>query len=159
MFSKKAETQNANEARKAKPVKGAPSLISANLNVTGNLKTEGEVQIDGEIDGDVRCGKLTIGEQARVRGQVDAKEVVVRGRVEGRIRGSAIQLSRTAKVYGDIWHDTLAIEAGAYLEGHCKRNDSNKESLKATPLIADSSNDDGAGARARLLSAGSSGSD
>lgn len=156
MFSKKAEP--ANDTRKSKPIKGAPSLISANLTVTGNLQTEGEVQIDGEIEGDVRCGKLTIGEQARVRGQIDAKEVVVRGRVEGRIRGSAVQLSRTAKVYGDIWHDTLAIEAGAYLEGHCKRNDSAKESLKSTPLIADGSNDDQAGNRARLLSAGSSAS-
>lgn len=101
-----------------------PSLISSNLQVVGNLKTDGEIQIDGVIDGDVACGKLMIGERATVNGEVVADNVEVRGTVEGRIRGKTVLLAKSARVTGDIWHDSLSIEAGAYLDGHCKRNDS-----------------------------------
>ncbi|MDP6346699.1 MAG: polymer-forming cytoskeletal protein [Alphaproteobacteria bacterium] len=104
-------------------VRAAPSLISTDLSITGNLQTPGEVQLDGTVDGDVGCGKLMIGEKAMVSGEITADEVVVRGRVTGRIKARTVQLTKSAKVIGDIWHDTLAIEAGAYLEGHCKRND------------------------------------
>ena len=33
------------------------------------------------------------------------------------------ELAKTAHVVGDIWHDILAVDAGAFLEGHCKPNE------------------------------------
>lgn len=108
----------------AAPRKGPPSVISTTLHVTGNLKSDGEIQIDGTVEGDVACHRLTIGEQADISGEISAEEVVVRGGVNGRIRARTVQLEKSAKVTGDIWHDTLSIEAGAFLEGVCKRNDS-----------------------------------
>lgn len=127
MFSKSDKTPDRTPERRATARAAAnatPSLISNNLKITGNLKTEGEVQIDGSIDGDVACGKLTIGEQAMIAGEITADEVVVHGKVTGRIRARSVQLARTAEVIGDIWHDTLSIDAGAFIEGHCKRNGS-----------------------------------
>lgn len=103
---------------------GAPSLISNNLTITGNLKTDGEIQIDGNIEGDVHCGALTVGEKAAITGEIVADRIVVHGNVSGRIRARQVQLATTAHVVGDIYHDSLQIEAGAFLEGHCKRNDS-----------------------------------
>ncbi len=37
------------------------------------------------------------------------------------MKGANVTLAKTAKVTGDILHQTLAIEPGAFLEGHCKR--------------------------------------
>jgi cytoskeletal protein CcmA (bactofilin family) len=113
---------------------GAPSLISNNLTITGNMKTDGEIQIDGQIEGDVHCGALTVGEKATITGEVVADRIIVHGNVSGRIRARQVQLATTAHVVGDIYHDSLQIEAGAYLEGHCKRNDSG--GAKAEPKLS-----------------------
>lgn len=110
-----------------------PSLVSANLNVTGNLQTDGEIQIDGNVEGDVTCKKLTVGDTAVISGEIMADEVEVRGRVQGRIRSRAVLLTKSAQVVGDVWHDSLSIEAGAFLEGHCKRNDSAAPKQAAQP--------------------------
>lgn len=37
------------------------------------------------------------------------------------IKARSVQLAKTAHVVGDILHEDLAIETGAFLEGHCKR--------------------------------------
>ncbi len=100
----------------------APSILSADLTVTGSIVSDGEVQLDGTVEGDVRASSLTIGEEATVKGEVVAENVVVRGRVEGSVRARQVQLAATARVEGDVVHASLAIESGAYFDGHCKRS-------------------------------------
>ena len=118
MFSKNERTKGSAEAAANRSV---PSIISNNLNVVGNLKTEGEIQVDGTVEGNVTGRSLVIGERARVVGEIVADDVVVRGNTEGRIRARRVQLTKTAKVNGDIFHESLSIEAGAYVEGQLKR--------------------------------------
>ena len=108
-----------------------PSLISANLQIVGNLRSQGEVQIDGTVDGDVSANALTIGEKATINGEIVADDVVVRGRVNGRIRARKVQLAKSAHVVGDIWHELLSIDSGAFVEGHCKRTDKPTEMPEA----------------------------
>ena len=120
MFSKndRANPTSANNNEKA-----TPSLISASLYIVGNLKSEGEIQVDGTVDGDVSAHSLTIGEKARVTGDLLADHVLVRGTVHGRICSRRVQLAKTARVRGDILHEVLAIDSGAFVEGHIKRTD------------------------------------
>ena len=101
------------------PARAALSQVSADLKIRGNLNNPGEVHFDGTIEGDITCRKLIVGEKASITGHVEADEVVIRGKVIGRVKAHSVQLAKTANVIGDIWHDTLVIEAGAFLEGHC----------------------------------------
>ncbi|ANK81357.1 MAG: hypothetical protein TEF_11525 [Rhizobiales bacterium NRL2] len=101
----------------------APSLINRGLAITGDLHSDGEIQIDGEVTGDINCNQLVIGESATVRGEIIAEAVTIRGEVNGRVRGSEVSLSKTAKVVGDILHRSLAMEAGAHLEGQVRKVD------------------------------------
>jgi cytoskeletal protein CcmA (bactofilin family) len=107
-------------APKAKP---AASQLSSDLHITGNLKTTGDIQIEGQVDGDIRAHLLTVGEGATVKGEVVADDVVVNGRVVGRVRGLKVRLTSTARVEGDIIHKTIAIESGAHFEGSVQRQD------------------------------------
>ncbi len=107
-------------APKAKP---PASILSADLVIKGNLKTTGDIQIEGTIEGDIRAHLLTVGEGATVKGEVMADDVVVNGRVVGRVRGLKVRLTSTAKVEGDIIHKTIAIESGAHFEGSVQRRD------------------------------------
>ncbi|TCM83398.1 bactofilin family protein [Rhodovulum steppense] len=107
-------------APKAKP---PASMLSSDLVVTGNLKTSGDIQVEGTIDGDIQAHLLTVGESATVRGEVVADDVVINGRVIGRVRGLKVRLTSTARVEGDIIHKTIAIESGAHFEGSVQRQD------------------------------------
>jgi len=107
-------------APKAKP---PASLLSADLHITGNLKTSGDIQVEGTVEGDIRAHLLTIGESATIKGEVSADDVIINGRIVGRVRGLKVRLTSTARVEGDIIHKTIAIESGAHFEGSVQRQD------------------------------------
>lgn len=103
--------------------KAPPSVLSADLIITGNIRTTGDVQIEGTVEGDIRAHMLTVGESATIKGECIADDVVVHGRVVGRVRGIKVRLTSTARVEGDIIHKTIAIESGAHFEGSVQRQD------------------------------------
>ena len=108
----------------------APSIVSANLRVTGDLESEGDIQIDGFVEGDVRSNSVTVGEHAVVCGAILSQTVRVAGTVKGQINGKTVELARTAKVTGDIVHESLAIEAGAFIQGLCRHAESSSPAVK-----------------------------
>jgi cytoskeletal protein CcmA (bactofilin family) len=105
---------------KAKP---AASVLSSDLTITGNVHSSGDIQIEGIVEGDIRSQSLVVGDGATVKGEVMAEEVVVNGRVVGRLRGVKVRLASSARVEGDIVHKTIAIESGAHFEGSVQRQD------------------------------------
>lgn len=122
-----------------KPVNGSsaaklvPSVIGEDLTITGNVSAKGEVQVEGQIEGDVRCSSLLLGDKSQVTGNVAAEDVVVRGKVVGSIRGLRVTLQNQCHVEGDIYHQSLAIEQGAFFEGRSRRSD---QPLEPAPTIA-----------------------
>jgi len=111
--------------------KMVPSIIGEDLTISGNVNSKGEIQVDGDIQGDINCGSLLLGDKSHVSGNVVAEDVVVRGRVVGSIRGLRVTLQSQAHVEGDIFHQSLAIEQGAYFEGKSRRSDDPMADLKA----------------------------
>ena len=51
-----------------------------------------------------------------MRGQITAQKVIIRGEVQGQISAEAVEL-------GDILHQDLSIESGAFLEGNCRHKE------------------------------------
>ena len=118
----KQSNDNKNLSSETK-IKPPVSSLSSDLIVKGNLQTTGDIQIEGTIEGDIRAHLLTIGEGATIRGEVIADDVVINGRVIGKVRGLKVRLTSSAKVEGDIIHKTIAIESGAHFEGSVQRHD------------------------------------
>jgi len=113
--------------------KSVPSIISADLTIEGHLNSAGEVQVDGTVNGDIRCKALIVGVKGAVVGEIVAQTVRMHGSVKGMVRAKSVFLASTARMAGDVEHESLAIEPGAYMEGHCKRiSESN-----LTPLLDD----------------------
>jgi cytoskeletal protein CcmA (bactofilin family) len=125
MFSKSNKAVNGNghtdAMRPDVAVKAVPSIISADLTIEGNLNSGGEIQVDGVVNGDIRCKALIVGVKGSVIGEVVAQTVRMHGAVKGMIRAKSVFLASTARMSGDVEHESLAIEPGAYMEGHCKR--------------------------------------
>ena len=75
--------------------KAGVSVLSSDLTVVGNLKTSGDIQVEGTVEGDIRAHLLTVGETATIRGEIMADDIVVNGRVIGRVRGLKVRLTST----------------------------------------------------------------
>jgi len=123
LFDPKPAPVAATPAPSAPKPKPAPSVLSSDLTIVGNVKTSGDIQVEGIVEGDIRAQMLIVGESATVKGEVVAEEVVVHGRVIGRLRGLKVRLSASARCEGDIIHKTIAIESGAHFEGSVQRQD------------------------------------
>jgi cytoskeletal protein CcmA (bactofilin family) len=129
MFSKQAKPTNSDVALSGKaeapPSPGdaarkapAPaSLISQDLTLDGVIAGEGDLHVDGTVRGEIRIGKLTLGDTGHVEGAIVAETVEVRGRVIGSITAKQVRLYGTAYVDGDITHEQLSMELGAFFQG------------------------------------------
>jgi cytoskeletal protein CcmA (bactofilin family) len=134
MFSKPArpgqsgaETTAAKPSAHLAPARKTPkvaSLIADDIVIEGHVVGEGELHVDGVIRGDVRVPRLSIGESGRVEGAIEADTVEARGRVVGSITARQVKLAATSHIDGDITHEQLTMETGAFFQGR---------SLKFTP--------------------------
>ncbi len=159
MFSKTTKAVDSKQTTGSGSRSSAPSIISADLKVVGDLHSDGEIHIEGSVEGDIRTSNLLVGEHASVSGEVVAEVVRVHGAVTGRIKSKSVHLSKTARMSGDILHEELAIEKGAFMEGHCKRLDtSNKGSEAPKTLVPKDEGRSRSGPPANVPAAGSSAS-
>jgi len=99
------------------------STIGGDLTITGNVTSKGEIQLDGRVEGDINCVALVLGERANVQGNVTADDVAIRGRLTGCIRALRVTLQATSHVEGDLIHQSLAVEQGAYFEGRSRHSE------------------------------------
>ncbi|MBU2166459.1 MAG: polymer-forming cytoskeletal protein [Alphaproteobacteria bacterium] len=95
------------------------STLSADLRFEGNISGSGDLQVDGQIKGEVKVGRLIVGETGAIEGSVNADYVEVRGRIVGAVSGKQVKLISTAYVDGDITAEQLSIDIGAYFQGRC----------------------------------------
>ena len=93
------------------------SVIAKDITIEGGITGDGELHVDGVVRGDVRVGRLTIGETGQIEGTIAADLVEARGKVVGSITAKQIRLFATANIDGDITHEQLAMETGASFQG------------------------------------------
>jgi len=94
--------------------------ISQGIKIKGEVTGSEDLYVDGQVEGKLNLtnGTLTIGPNGVVKADVDAREVLVSGRIDGNITGrDRIQLSSTGQVSGEVRTERLAIEEGAMLRG------------------------------------------
>ena len=117
----------------------ATACLSQGIKIRGEITGSEDLFIDGEVDGKLDLGSstLTVGPNGRVKADVTAREVVVRGRVEGKISGrERVQLWSTAHVIGEVTAQRLAIEDGGVLRGKVetgKRAEKSGDAIKTAP--------------------------
>jgi cytoskeletal protein CcmA (bactofilin family) len=98
------------------------ALLSRGVSIKGSVKFLNELLLEGEVEGTiVSTGTLTIGEQARVRGEIRTKSVNVRGTVEGNIFVTErCELQANCTVRGDIEVPRLVVNENATFLGSAK---------------------------------------
>ncbi|MGF7160429.1 cytoskeletal protein CcmA (bactofilin family) [Rhodoligotrophos appendicifer] len=119
--AKAAAAMKADEDADRRNRRAGPTIITSDVIIEGKLITSGELQIDGTLHGDIRAASVVVDSNGSIRGEVVAEEIVVRGRIIGPLHAIHIHIYADAHVEGDIVHETISIENGAFIEGSIHR--------------------------------------
>ena len=97
-------------------------LLSRGVSIKGSVKFHNQLLIDGEVEGEINStGTLTIGEHARIRGEIRTKSVTVKGTVEGNISATErCELQAGCTLRGDIEAPRLVVDENAMFLGSAK---------------------------------------
>src|SRR5215203_2500888 len=90
--------------------------------LTGETSFQAMLRIDGHLTGRVssESGTLIVGSSGKVDANIQVASAIVSGTINGDITASEkLELTRTARVLGNIQAPRLVIEDGAIFEGAC----------------------------------------
>jgi cytoskeletal protein CcmA (bactofilin family) len=127
----------------AEVVQPSGGTITSSLLIKGEVRGREDLYIDGEIQGSIQVsdGRVTIGPHGKITADVDAREIVVRGKVKGALRGrDRVEVGSTGEVLGDIATARIAIGEGAQVHSKVEitRSDAaqNNRAPAKTPAVA-----------------------
>ncbi len=114
------------------------SIISADTTVTGDLESDGDISVEGSVEGNITCRTLTLRGEPTITGDVHVEAVHVCGRFTGALRAKKVVVTKTARMTGDIYYETLELQEGAEFEGsvRCTGGSASKPTTRdaAAPL-------------------------
>ncbi len=103
---------------------GAPSgdqaTIGKSLVVKGELSGSESLYIDGKVEGAINLpgNRVTVGRNGQVAANINAREVVVLGKVRGNIQASdRVDIRSEGSLTGDVVAARISIEDGAFFKG------------------------------------------
>ena len=95
-----------------------PPAVGQGIKIRGEISGHGDLFLDGEFEGKIciASGTLTVGPNARVRAEIEAPEIIIRGDVIGTLKASErVHIWSTGKIMGDIETRGIVIDDGAVL--------------------------------------------
>jgi len=98
---------------------GPGTLIGKGCKINGTISGTGNFQISGEIEGDCELdGTISITRRGCWKGSIRATAIIVSGTVDGDVlAGGSIEISDTARISGTVTGESIAVAAGAVIEG------------------------------------------
>jgi cytoskeletal protein CcmA (bactofilin family) len=102
----------------AEVVQPSGGVVTSSIVIKGEIRGREDLYIDGEVQGTIHLvdGRVTVGPHGKISANVDAREIIVRGKVKGSLRGrDRVEVGRTGDIRGDIATLRIAIEEGAQI--------------------------------------------
>src|SRR4051812_36581673 len=98
---------------------GGSGILSSDVSIKGDVTFKSELIIDGQVEGTIKSGgSLTVGQNAKIKADIEAGSVTIHGTVDGNITASErCALEPGATVRGDISAPRLALNENATFLG------------------------------------------
>ena len=107
----------------------AATNIGKSVTIRGELSGTEDLVIDGIFSGSISLpeSRLTVGPNAHITADLDVRDLVIFGAVDGNVKASGrIELRQTAVLNGDIVANRLSIEESASYRGKVELTGSQK---------------------------------
>ena len=103
-------------------------IIEKTTKIVGDITSQADFRIDGYVEGTITTsGKVVVGDEGRVSGNVICANSDVAGSIKGRLDVSGIlSLKSSAKIEGEVIAGKLAIEAGANVDANISKKGAKK---------------------------------
>lgn len=97
------------------------NLIGNGTTIKGEIIATGDIRVDGTIIGTMKStGKVVIGQQGVVEGEIVCNSADISGRVKGSVRVEELtSLKSTSRLEVELYTKQLFIEVGAIFTGKC----------------------------------------
>jgi cytoskeletal protein CcmA (bactofilin family) len=115
-----ASNQNAYAPVKASSAPMEQATIGRSLVIKGEISGAESLFVDGRIEGTINIpdSRVTVGRNGAVTADINAREVVIMGRVQGNIICSdRLDIRSEGSVTGDVVVQRISVEDGAILKG------------------------------------------
>lgn len=110
------------------------SFLGPGVGIRGALEASGELVIAGRVKGPISALRLVIAANGYVEGDIIARDVVITGRLNGRVFAPAVSIEAGAQIEGRIFHSEITVAKGAHVIGRMPwRPPSYFENLKKLP--------------------------
>jgi len=94
------------------------SVLGANTHWEGALQAEGNIRVDGTFIGDISTqGRIIIGEQGNIEGNLIGDAVETAGVVKGNVIARKVVVTRTGRILGDLRLEKMMTEEGGFIQG------------------------------------------
>jgi len=96
------------------------AIIGRSIVLKGELSADEDLVIEGQFEGTVNLQDhcLTVGPNGKVKAEIEARQVVILGSVNGNVNArEKIEVRRSGNVTGDLTSASISIEEGAYFKG------------------------------------------
>lgn len=99
--------------------KEVETIIGPSVKVKGDFNAQGNIVVEGILEGGLKTeGSLYVGNNAKISGNIEAKEAKINGEIMGNINiKTNLDIDSSSKISGDILCSSLAIAKGALING------------------------------------------
>jgi cytoskeletal protein CcmA (bactofilin family) len=123
------------------PPLAAPAAPAGHLTIShtirGEISGREDLYVDGEVEGKVHLedAKIVIGPNGRLTADVEAREILVLGKVKGNLHGrDSVTIGRTGHVIGDVVTRYISVEDGAQVQGSLDVTRTEDTAARITPI-------------------------
>ncbi len=97
------------------------TIVGPGTAVEGRLSSTGPIRVEGRVVGHLQSEEqIMVLASGRVKADIDAKHVVISGEVEGDVTATErMEITRGAKLIGNISAPRISIDEGVLFEGRC----------------------------------------
>jgi cytoskeletal protein CcmA (bactofilin family) len=96
------------------------ATIGKSLVIKGEVTGSESLYIDGRVEGAINLSgnRVTVGRNGQVQANLNAREVVILGKVKGNVTASdRVDIRNEGSLTGDVICQRICIEEGAYFKG------------------------------------------
>lgn len=105
---------------RATPAASDQATIGKSLMIKGEVSGSESLYIDGRVEGSINLpgNRVTVGRNGVIAANINAREVIVQGKVRGNITATdRVDIRNEGSLTGDVIAQRISIEDGAFFKG------------------------------------------